>query len=373
MTAHLTKTTTASALLALALGAASCSSSDSGSPGDQGDSSTTDDTNSGGDSTSKDDTAGGSDTKAGADTSSTTDTTGVDTSGGTDTPGTDTPVTGTHVKTVFLILLENHSWSSITSSTSAPYINGTLVKDGASTKQYYNPPGNHPSEPNYIWLEAGDNLGLTSDADASTTNHTTTPDHIASQLETKGVTWRSYQEGISGTTCPLNSTGHYGAKHNPFVFFDDLTDGIKASSARCIAHNRPYSELAGDLSGGKVAQYNFITPDLCHDMHGDSGCPTSNTIKAGDDWLAAEVPKILASAQYKDNGALFIVWDESSSGDGPIGMILMSPLAKAGGYTNSIKYDHSSMVRTVEEIFGVPLLRGAKTATNLGDLFKSFP
>jgi hypothetical protein len=158
------------------------------------------------------------------------------------------------------------------------------------------------------------------------------------------------------------------------VFFDDVTDTNSATSAHCIAHVRPYTELATDLAAGKAAQYNFIVPNQCNDMHGATGCPSSNTIKAGDDWLAAEVPKILASAQYKDDGALFVTWDESSSGDGPIGMILLSPLAKAGGYTNSIHYDHSSMLRTVQEIFGVtPLLRAAKTATNLGDLFKSFP
>ena len=108
-------------------------------------------------------------------------------------------------------------------------------------------------------------------------------------------------------------------------------------------------------------------------MHGDSSCPSSNTIKAGDDFLAAEVPKILASPQYLDDGALFITWDEADTDDGPIGMIVLSPLAKPGGYTSSIHYDHSSFLRTVEEVFGLPFLRGAKTATSLSDLFTSFP
>jgi len=40
---------------------------------------------------------------------------------------------------------------------------------------------------------------------------------------------------------------------------------------------------------------------------------------------------------------LFITWDEGEYGsDGPIGMILLSPLARGGGYTNSIRYTHSS-------------------------------
>src|SRR5205085_12427564 len=63
------------------------------------------------------------------------------------------------IKTVFLIVMENHNWSSIQGSSSAPYINSLLTGAGSSqtsyATQYYNPPGNHPSLPNYLWLEAG--------------------------------------------------------------------------------------------------------------------------------------------------------------------------------------------------------------------------
>ncbi len=75
---------------------------------------------------------------------------------------------------------------------------------------------------------------------------------------------------------------HYAAKHNPMVFFDDVTDGGQLSSVRCIAHERPYSELATDLQRNAVARYNFITPDLCHDMHNTFGCPTLDSVKRGN-------------------------------------------------------------------------------------------
>ena len=69
-----------------------------------------------------------------------------------------------------------------------------------------------------------------------------------------------------------------------------------------------------------------------------------------------------------------ILWDEAVTGDGPIGMIVLSPKAKGGGYQNTIHYTHSSTLRTVEEIFGVaPLLGDAANATDLSDLFVSFP
>jgi hypothetical protein len=367
------KSTLLYALLASTLLA--CSSADSGAtvPGE-------DDTGAPGDDTGAISDGAGSDALPGTDTGPADETGGTDTGGASDTgTATDTGTTsdgggGGGIKTVFLIVMENHSWSSITSSTSANYINKTLVPMSSYAKQYYNPTGNHPSEPNYIWLEAGDNLGLTTDDDPSSTNHATTTDHLVSQLAAAGVSWKTYQEGIDGKSCPLTSSGFYAVKHNPFLFFDDVTDTRLATSANCIAHVRPYTELAGDLApGGKVARYNFITPNLCNDMHGATGCPSTNLIKMGNDWLATEVPKILASNAYKDNGVLIVTWDESSTGDGPIGMLVISPLAKGGGYSNSTKYDHSSMLRTMEEIFGVPLLRGAKTATSLSDMFKSYP
>ena len=265
------------------------------------------------------------------------------------------------VKTVFIILFENNDWASITPSV-APYIRQTLVPLGAHAEQYFNPPGNHPSEPNYIWLEAGDNLGLTTDDDAGMSNSTSTMDHLVSYLENVGISWKAYQEGVSGTDCPMSSSGEYAAKHNPFVFFRDVTNDNDPNSTYCIAHIRPYSEFATDLQNNTVARYNFITPNLCNDMH---DCD----ISTGDGWLSQEVPKILASQAYQDNGALFITWDEGDPDDGPIGMIVLSPLAKIN-YSNSIYYTHSSTLRTMQEIFGVrPFLRDAATAADLSDLF----
>src|SRR5439155_1085281 len=104
------------------------------------------------------------------------------------------------------------------------------------------------------------------------------------QLNQAGISWKSYQEDISGNNCPLASAGKYAAKHNPFVFFGDLTGNNSTSNADCIAHNRPFGELAADLSSGNVARYNFITPNLCNDMHGDPSCGAGyKDIKAGDD------------------------------------------------------------------------------------------
>ena len=272
------------------------------------------------------------------------------------------------VQTVFVILLENHDWDDIAGSADAPFINGTLLPLASHCEQYYNPPGLHPSEPNYLWLEAGTNFGIVDDNDPAI-NHQNSTNHLAAQLRRAGISWKTYQEDIPGNVVPLTATNGYRPKHNPFVFFDDLTGTNDPNNAYGIAHIRPYTELAGDLTNQRVARYNFITPNLCDDGH-DSCPPQNNSVRQTDDWLAGEVPKILNSAAYTNNGALFITWDESEDGDGPIGMILLSPLARGGGYANRIYYTHSSFLRTMQEIFGVsPWLGDAANATDLSDLF----
>jgi hypothetical protein len=276
------------------------------------------------------------------------------------------------IQNVFIILLENHNWSQISGSSSAPYINNTLLTQGAHAENYNNVPGIHPSLPNYLWLEAGTNFGILSDGLPSSLHQSSTQ-HLVTLLQNAGVSWRAYQEGISGTTCPLTVTGLYAPKHNPMVFFDDVTNSNNASSANCISHERPYTQLATDLSSNQVARYNFITPNLCDDGHNPSGCSSTDEVKNTDNWLAANVPAILNSAAYKNGGALFITWDESEGGDHPIGMMVMSPHAKAG-YASHVSLSHSSTLRTMEEIFSVgPFLGDAANANDLSDLFTSFP
>ena len=291
----------------------------------------------------------------------------------TSSPAESGAARGNHaIKTVFLILMENRNWSAIKGSASAPYLNGLLSR-GAHAEAYRdNASAVHPSEPNYIWLEAGDNLGITDDGPPEA-NHRATRKHLTALLDDAAIPWRAYQEGISGLECPLRAQGLFDPKHCPMLYFDDVTDRRTPLSERCVAHVRPYGELERDLQRDAVAAYNFITPDLCHDMHNSGGCSTPDSVKNGDVWLAAEVPRILASASYQRGGAVFITWDESDAGENPVGMIVLSTFAKPG-YANAIRYTHSSMLRTAQEIFSVqPFLRDAADSVSLGDLFTTYP
>ena len=72
---------------------------------------------------------------------------------------TPSPAQLSKVKTVWVIMMENHNWignnagaqygdPDIKGNKLAPYINDTLTKISSYANGYYNPPGNHPSQPN---------------------------------------------------------------------------------------------------------------------------------------------------------------------------------------------------------------------------------
>jgi hypothetical protein len=271
------------------------------------------------------------------------------------------------VNTVFVVLMENHDWSTILGSSFCPYINGTMLPKASYADRYMGVLDLHPSEPNYLWLVTGTNFNIRND-DLPSLNRQSSTNTLFHQLDAAGISWKSYQEDITGTKVPDTNSGEYVARHNPPVFFDS----IRTNVAYALSHIRPYSELAVDLSNNVAPRFCFISPNLTNIMHDTApGSPSSR--KQGDEWLARELPHILQSAAYTNGGALFLTWDEGSNdGDAPIGMIVMSPRAKGGGYHNTIPYTHSSWLRTVQDIFGLqPYLGDAAFATSLSDLFKT--
>jgi hypothetical protein len=277
--------------------------------------------------------------------------------------------------TVFLIVIENKNsvgTGGVYGSAEAPYINHTLFPMAAVANDYFNPPGNHPSLPNYLWMEAGTGFGIHDDGPPSQHSQSTHA-HLSDLLKNAGIPWRAYAESISGNVCPLadESGGLYRTKHEPFVYFTDVTNGENFHSSYCIQHVRPLSELGGDIGRNAIGRYNFITPNMCHDGHDSCG---GNEVAHIDDWLRSFLPQIFNSAQYRQGHiVVFIVADEAANGDGPIPFLALGQGVKRG-YRNEIRYTHSSLLRTLEEIFGVgPLLGNAASANDLRDLFNGLP
>ena len=268
------------------------------------------------------------------------------------------------VQTVFVILMENVSWSSIKGNANLPYLN-SLLPLASYCENYHAPGDGHPSQPNYIWLEAGEHFGYDDD-DGPAASRVSSTNHLSTQLTAAGLDWRGYMESLPYGSTGVADANPYLARHNPFAFFEDVTTNYPY----CTNHVRPYAEFAGDLAAGGIGRYNFISPNVTNDMH-SLAVGSTNRVRQGDDWLSRELPQILQSSAFSNNGAVFITWDENDySTNYPIGMIVLSPLAKGHGYATTRYYDHSSTLRTMQDIFGVrPYLGAAANALPLNDLF----
>jgi len=291
------------------------------------------------------------------------------------------------IRTVFVIAMENHNFTQPPSQTSpqqifgnaaAPFINSLLTPGNANAAQvsfataYYNAgTGVHPSEPNYVWAEAGTDFGVHTDNDPGIGNVFDAP-HLTAQLNAAGIPWKNYQEDVqlapsplisaSGTNGPVNpyngSTQYnYAPKHNPMAFFTDSQ----------LQNVYPLAQLFDDLNRNSVGRYNWITPDQFNDAHssltggftynGTHYTGDSANIAQGDNFLSLVVPQIMASQAYQNNGVIIIWWDETEGGDDASRTLMeavISPLAKGNGYSSSVVMSHSSDVKTMEEIFELP-------------------
>ena len=144
--------------------------------------------------------------------------------------------------TVFTIVMENKSRGQILGNSGAPYVNG-LAQANAVAAGYHDSYV-HPSEPNYIWMVAGENFGILNDDDPTAANTIDSQSHLADQLERAGLTWKTYQESM-GAPCGLQSHGTYAVKHNPFAYFTDvaLLAGHRVPEGRAIT-NKVWETLA---------------------------------------------------------------------------------------------------------------------------------
>ncbi len=356
------------------------------------------------------------------------------------------------VKNIFVIAMENHNWTQpanqftggiqqIYQNVNAPFINSLVdgsavgISDQVAYASAYhnvlatesgNNPHIHPSEPSYIWSEAGTNFGVLNDNDpygANGTNQNTTQ-HLSALLTQSGQSWRSYQEDTdvvvnnagriniplppSLWTVPLSSFQgvfagginaynfssqfNYAAKHNPMLFFTDTNGGNDPSVNNPLSSQyAPLQQLGVDLANDMVADYSWITPNQYNDMHtGLTGGFLGLTgdaakIRQGDFFLSQIIPTIMASDAYKRHGVIVLWWDESE-GDGVPGdnqdkfdhtipFIIISQDARKNvngvPYASPLNFSHSSFLRTMQLIFRVgPFLNDAANALDLSDLFK---
>jgi hypothetical protein len=237
---------------------------------------------------------------------------------------------------VFVVVMENRGYAE---AMAQPYTARLAAQYAVATNYHA---VSHPSLPNYLALTAGSTFGITDDG-----YHPLPTGGVGAELTAHGVSWRAYMEGMS-RGC-LDSPAPYALKHNPFAYFGG-----------CPANVVPLTGLDGDLAGA-TPSFTWITPDLCHDGHDCSS-------RQADDFLAGLVPKILASAAWRDGGVLFLTWDEDDGrGGNRVPAIVVAPgLAR---HETSRPHDHYSLLATVEDRLGVPRLGEARQADPLAELF----
>jgi len=321
------------------------------------------------------------------------------------------------VRHVFVVNLENKGYDETFGPDSpAPYLSKTLTAKGQLLTQYYGTA--HNSLPNYVAQVSGQGPNAQTQGDCQTYSDfaqtgTVAPQQavgngcvypagvktVADQLEAKGLTWRGYMEDM-GTPCrhpaanapddtqKAKAGDQYAARHNPFVYFHSITD-----SPSCAANDVDLSRLTADLSTvATTRNLTYITPNLCNDAH-DSPCVDGRPggLVTADQWLSTWIPKILASPAYKLDGLLVVTFDEADTastdgaaaccGEGPgpnaplpgiygmgggrTGTVLVSPFLEPGTLNNT-GYNHYSLLRTIENTFGLAPLGYAETARGFG-------
>ena len=329
---------------------------------------------------------------------------------GSPTPGGGVPKIG-HV---FIIVLENENAATTFAPNSpATYLSKTLPSIGQFVPNYYGT--GHLSLDNYVAMVSGQAPNAITQSDCMFfTDFIGAPvlvtdgqvlgqgcvypsvvKTVANQLQDAGLSWKGYMEDMGldpareAATCArpalnardgtqsASAKDQYATRHNPFMYFHSIID----DHANCDAHVVPLTALSADLADGSTPNYVFITPNLCHDGH-DTGCANGEPggLVSADLFLQTWVPQIMASAAYKDDGLIIIMFDEAEAigasaadsssccgeptglntplpgitgpGGGRVGAVLLSRFI-TGGTVNETPYNHYSLLRSVEDFFGL--------------------
>src|SRR3954447_1594210 len=314
------------------------------------------------------------------------------------------------IKHVWIVVLENKSYDTTFGPNSqAPYLANTLASNGELLTHYYGT--GHSSLDNYIAMISGQPPTPETQGDCTTysdfVNSGTDYDGVAhgsgcvypmdiktisDQFEAAGLSWKQYAEDMASSSTEPKTCRHpvigtadqsesakaddqYATKHVPFVYFHSIID-----RPICDTNVVDLSALQGDLaSTSTTPTYSFITPDLCSDGH-DASC-ADGTSPGGyqgiDNFLQTWIPRIVYSPAYADGGLIVITFDEASGdasaccgepqspntpsnggygpGGGRTGTVLLSRYIRPGT-VNATPYNHYSLLRSIEDLFGLSYL-----------------
>lgn len=252
---------------------------------------------------------------------------------------------------VFLIVFENKDYADVMTPVNAPYLTSLAAQYGLASN--YSAVA-HPSQPNYLALFSGSTHDVRDDKVHDLDGHT-----IADEVSAAGLSWRLYAENVppqcyAGATAKdgPDGQGTYARKHNPAISFRSIS-----TDPRACQNIMSFSQFDPG-----AANYSMIVPNLCHDMHDCS-------VAEGDAWLKGFLPRVLDSPAFTDGGVVFITFDEAKGHTEPnrVSTIVLSADGPRGATSNHA-YDHYSLLRTIQDLLGLPCLANSCQAEPMTDL-----
>jgi Phosphoesterase family len=242
------------------------------------------------------------------------------------------------VARVFVIVLENESPEV---ARRQPFL-GALAKQGAYLARFF--AVEHPSYPNYLALTSGSTWSVRSNQPRVVDAR-----NIADLLEERGKAWKVYAEDYPGHCFLGEFAGEYASKHVPLLSYRNVRDDPKRCSRIVNA-----TELRGDLERGALPDFALYVPNLKNDGH-DTG------VRYADRWLARSFGPLLRDPRFTDGLLLAVVFDEDDgSARNRIYAALWGEAVRSGAVSER-RYDHYSLLRTIEEALGLGTL-GARDA-----------
>jgi hypothetical protein len=316
---------------------------------------------------------------------------------------------------IVVIVEENKSYEQILNPAAAPNVAGLAAQYGDAA-QFFSEV--HPSEANYVAILGGDTFGIHDDdayychagmqdpfcpgaAAAGYADHTVRAPHLGDQLEAAGLTWTGYYEDLPAPGSPAVMAGDpaypdplerksafYASKHSGFMNFASVQ-----SDPRRAEHIVGFDRLDADLAAGRLPNFALIVPNQCNEMHGlgvgnlPPGCSSldqTGLIRRGDAEVGALVKRIQATPAWRERGnfAIVVTFDEgagrvragccgvtpgaaSNFGGGHIPTIVITNHGPRG-VKDETPYNHYSLLRTLEDAFGISKHLGLASATGEG-------
>lgn len=243
---------------------------------------------------------------------------------------------------VVLAIFENRQQPQIIGSSDASYLTG-LSKRGANFTRSF--AVEHPSQPNYLDLFSGSNQGLTNDS----CPHSYEADNLASQLDSAGMSFVGYSEGLPEAGSTACVSGGYARKHAPWANFTNLDQGQVG---------KPLTDFPQNFD--ELPQVSWVVPNLCNDMH---DCP----VATGDAWAREHLGPYERWAK-RNESLMIVTFDEDDyTGSNRIATVFAGARVKSGDFSEPI--DHFTVLRTIEDIFGLSPLGGAAEQSPITSAF----